>query len=186
MCKKFKAAFIDRDGVINEDINYLYDIKDFIMLPGVPQALQGLRNEGYILILITNQAGIARGYYCESAVETLHEHMQSLLQENDAHFDAIYFCPHHPDGIVPEYTKVCECRKPSAGMLLQAADDLNLDLSQSILVGDKLSDIQAGNLAGLKCSALVRSGHYFSEADSSQATFVADDLLDAYIKVISY
>ncbi len=186
MSKKIKAAFIDRDGVVNQESNYVYDIKDFIVLPGVPKALQAFRNAGYCLVLITNQAGIARGFYNESQLELLHNHMQSVLRAGLAQFDAIYFCPHHPDGVVSKYTKVCQCRKPLAGMLLKAAHDLNIDLSQSILVGDKVSDIQAGNLAGLKSTVLVRSGHPISEEDCLRATFVADDLLDASLKLISY
>jgi D-glycero-D-manno-heptose 1,7-bisphosphate phosphatase len=186
MLAKRKAAFIDRDGVVNKDNDYVYAIEDFIILPGVIDSLRLLRNSNYLLVLVTNQAGIARGYYDEQDLFRLHSYMQLLLKPNQAEFDAIYFCPHHPDGVVPNYTKVCQCRKPSPGMLLKAAEDLNLDLSQSILVGDKLSDINAGKRAGLCITALVRSGHSFSEREALQTTIVAEDLLDAALKIISY
>lgn len=178
MCSR-KAAFIDRDGVINEERNYVYRIEDFIMLPGVPEGLALLRDAGYLLIVVTNQAGIARGYYDHAAVETLHDHLRAQLRTEGVELDAIYLCPHHPLGSVPEYAIACDCRKPAPGLLLQAAQDFAVDLSASILIGDKLSDIEAGRRAGVRSAVLVESGHAISEDERSLADRTARDLLSA-------
>lgn len=179
MSAKAKAAFIDRDGVINEERNYVHRIEDFVLLPGVLEGLALLRDSGYRLVVVTNQAGIARGYYDEGALDRLHAHLRRLLAGAGIVLDAIYFCPHHPQGSVPRLAVECDCRKPAPGMLLQAANDLDLDLSASVLVGDKLSDIQAGKRAGLQLTVIVESGHQLDAAARAAADSVAPDLLGA-------
>lgn len=179
MSAKPKAAFIDRDGVINEERNYVHRIEDFVLLPGVAQGLVLLRDAGFRLIVVTNQAGIARGYYDQSAMERLHDHMREQLAMQGVVLDAIYFCPHHPQGRVQGLAVECDCRKPAPGMLLQAAKDFNLDLSASVLIGDKLSDVQAGKKAGVGRNVIVESGHEVHAAARLQADGVAADLLAA-------
>lgn len=179
MSNRSKAAFIDRDGVINEERNYVHRIEDFVLLPGVAQGLALLRDAGFLLIVVTNQAGIARGYYDQSEMDRLHEHMHKKLAQDSVSLDAIYFCPHHPQGRVQMLALECDCRKPAPGMVLQAAKDLDLDLAASVLIGDKLSDVQAGRRAGVGRTIIVESGHNLNIAGRQQADFVAADLLAA-------
>lgn len=179
MLAKPKAAFIDRDGVINEERNYVHRIEDFVILPGVVDGLAVLRDAGYRLILVTNQAGIARGYYVQAVMDRLHDHLRASLAASGVKFDAIYFCPHHPQGSVCGLAIECNCRKPAPGLLLQAARDFDLDLGKSVLIGDKLSDIQAGQRAGVGITVLVESGHALEPSARSQANHVALNLLAA-------
>ena len=179
MSAKSKAAFIDRDGVINDERNYVHRNEDFVLLPGVAQGLALLRDAGFRLIVVTNQAGIARGYYDQSAMDRLHVHLQEQLAMQGVALDAIYFCPHHPQGSVQGLAVDCDCRKPAPGMLFQAAKDFDLDLSASVLIGDKLSDVQAGKKAGVGRAVIVESGHEVDVAARLQADGVAADLLAA-------
>jgi D-glycero-D-manno-heptose 1,7-bisphosphate phosphatase len=176
MSGKTRAAFIDRDGVINEERNYVHRIEDFVVLPGVAEGLKLLSDAGYRLIIVTNQAGIARGYYDQAAMELLHRHLRAQLAEDDVTLDAIYFCPHHPQGCVAGLAIECDCRKPAPGMLLQAARDFDLDLAASVLIGDKLSDVLAGKRAGVGRTVIVESGHQVEAAPHSKADLVAKDL----------
>jgi D-glycero-D-manno-heptose 1,7-bisphosphate phosphatase len=176
---KRPAAFIDRDGVINRDTGYVFRIDDFHVLPGVPEGLRCLQGAGYALVLVTNQAGIARGYYTEDQFERLTAHMENLLKAEGIFFAGIYYCPHHPDGIVETYSTVCDCRKPSPGMLMLAAEELCLDLSASVLVGDKRSDIEAARAAGVRRAIIVQSGHPVRTEDARYADACVPDLVSA-------
>jgi D-glycero-D-manno-heptose 1,7-bisphosphate phosphatase len=142
------AAFLDRDGVINADYGYIYRPEDFDLLPGVPDALRRLKAAGYMLIIVTNQSGIGRGYYSETDVSVLHRHLHSTLAREGAALDAIYLCPHRPD-------EGCDCRKPKPGLILRAVRDLAIDTARSFIVGDKSSDIAAGAAAGLGAGYLI-------------------------------
>jgi D-glycero-D-manno-heptose 1,7-bisphosphate phosphatase len=173
---KAKAVFIDRDGVINEERNYVHRISDFVLLPGVVEGLTLLRNAGYRLIVVTNQAGIARGYYAQDEMDRLHDHMRELLAKHGVSLDAIYFCPHHPQGSIEHLSIECNCRKPSPGMVVQASRDFDLNLATSVLIGDKLSDVQAGKRAGVGRTVLVESGHPLEPEDRLEANVVAADL----------
>lgn len=179
MSSKTKAAFIDRDGVINEERNYVHRIEDFVLLPGVVEGLKLLHNEGYRLIMVTNQAGIARGYYSQAAMERLHDHLAAELAKRGVMFDAIYFCPHHPQGSVAGLAVECNCRKPAPGMLLQATKDFDLDLAASVLIGDKLSDVMAGKNAGVGRTVVVESGHRVDSEAYAVADLSAANLLAA-------
>ena len=172
------AAFLDRDGVINVERDYVYRIEDFELLPGVVDALAQLQRTGYALVVITNQGGIGLGLYTEADMQRLHVHLRGLLAEAGVQLDGIYHCPHHPRSPDPAMRGPCECRKPAPGMLLQAARELQLDLPRSLLVGDKAGDVAAGRAAGVGQNFLVRSGHALSNADIAQADAVHDDLLE--------
>ena len=153
------AAFIDRDGVINADLGHVWRPEEFQLLSGAVEGLRCLALGGYRLVVITNQAGIAKGLYGENDYQHLTRYMTQLLASKGVQLSAVYHCPHHPDGVVARYAVACGCRKPAPGMLLLAADELNLDLTQSVLIGDKESDIAAGRAAGLRWTVLVDSGH---------------------------
>lgn len=180
-----RAVFLDRDGTLNVEVNYLHRVEDFVLVPHAAEAVRSLNEAGYFVALVTNQAGIARGYYDEAALHTLHEYMAQALAARHAHLDAIYFCPHHPD-----FTGVCECRKPAPGMLRQAAAEHQLDLGQSWLIGDALSDLQAGQAVGCR-TVLVRTGYgkqseaAINAGTGEQPTAIVDDL-SAAVQVILY
>ena len=162
------AVFLDRDGVINEELNYVHRIEDFHFLPGVLAACRELSQAGYLLVVITNQAGIARGYYDVAQFEALTVWMKRQFSEAGAPLAGVYYCPHHPEGKVEEYRKECACRKPAPGMLLQAQRELGIDFGRSILVGDKLSDIEAGRAVGV--------GRYFLISHASSSLAAPEDV----------
>lgn len=153
------AAFIDRDGVINAELNYVSRVEDFHVLPGVVTGLRRLSEAGYALVVVTNQAGIAKGKFHESAFHLLTDYMLEHFAAQDVRFAGVYHCPHHPQGLIERFRLDCDCRKPAPGMLLRAAAELGLDLSSSVLVGDKPSDTAAGRAAGVLRTVLVESGH---------------------------
>ena len=139
------AVFFDRDGVLNKEKHYVYKKEDFEWQPGAIEAISFLQQKGYYVFVVTNQSGVARGYYSYEDVENLHSYMQKQLKENDGHIDAFYYCPHHPD-----FSAECSCRKPKPGMLLKAMAEFAVDKEHSFLVGDKPSDIEAAKNAGIK------------------------------------
>lgn len=163
------AAFLDRDGVLNEDVGYLHKLDQFAWMPEAPKAVQALNRAGYYVIVVSNQSGIARGYYDESAVRRVHLHMQELLAAQGAHIDGFYFCPHHPEGVIKEYAVSCRCRKPAPGLLAAAARDWSIDISRSFLIGDKDSDIEAARAFGIE-------GIKFIAGRSSLLNVVSDEI----------
>lgn len=171
------AIFLDRDGVINVDDGYVSKVDDFKFIEGSIEAMQILKEKGYLLVVITNQSGIARGYYSEEDFHDLTEWMDWSLSDSGVDLDGIYYCPHHPDKGIGEYKIECNCRKPKTGMLDSAIADLAINPSLSLLVGDKLSDIEAGNKAGLKASYLVNSGNDNYVDDIENVAAVYDNLL---------
>lgn len=171
------ALFLDRDGVINREINYLHRIEDFEFIPGTFCACRFFQARGYRLIVVTNQAGIGRGYYTEADFHRLNDWMIAQFKAEGVHISQTYFSPYHPTQGMGAYRCDHPDRKPNPGMLLRAQQDWNLDLPASILVGDKESDIQAGLAAGLRTTVLVRSGHRIDEANT-QATAVINALAD--------
>lgn len=164
---KQKAIFLDRDGTINKYVGFLRKEEEFELLPGVVEAVKRINNSGYLAVVVTNQPVIARGEVTFEGLEAIHNKMETLLGMGGAYLDGIYFCPHHPhsgyEGEVMELKIECECRKPKPGMLLKAAEDLNIDLSQSYMVGDSESDIKAGKAAGCKTVLLNTECEYYGQ-----------------------
>ncbi|MDO4627456.1 MAG: D-glycero-beta-D-manno-heptose 1,7-bisphosphate 7-phosphatase [Pasteurellaceae bacterium] len=172
-----KAIFLDRDGTINIDYGYVHHIDDFQFIEGSIDALAQLKQMGYLLVLVTNQSGIARGYFSEQQFLQLTEWMDWSLADRGVDFDGIYYCPHHPDG-KGEFRQDCDCRKPKAGMLLQAMQELDIDPQQSFMVGDKIEDLQAGKAAQVKYTILVRTGKTVTEQGEQVADYVLDSVAD--------
>ena len=152
------AVFFDRDGVLNQDRGYVHRREEFEWLEGAKAAVKELNDRGYLVFVVTNQAGVAYGYYDEDAVESLHRWMAEDLAADGAHIDGFYYCPHHPAGKHPAYAIVCECRKPKPGLLLAAMRDWNIDSGRSLLIGDKESDTKAAEAAGVR-ALLWRGGN---------------------------
>jgi len=154
-----KACFFDRDGVIIEEADYISDPALVRLCPFAADAIRAMHDAGRLVIVVSNQSGIARGYFTESDLRAVEARMNELLAEAGVKIDAAYYCFHHKKGIVPEYAIDCDCRKPKPGMLLRAAKDLDIDLAASFMIGDKESDLEAGLNAGCRGVALVRTGH---------------------------
>jgi D-glycero-D-manno-heptose 1,7-bisphosphate phosphatase len=183
--KARRAVFLDRDGTINVEKEYLHRVEDFEFIPVAPQAVRLLNDAGFLVIVVTNQSGIARGYYDETALEMLHGHMERELARFGAAVDACYFCPHHPQHGIGDYRQECACRKPLPGMLHQAAADLGIDLSASYIIGDKLADVEAGLKAGCR-PLLVRTGYgRAEEAALPEGVPAYDDILAATRAIIA-
>jgi len=172
---KLKAIFLDRDGVINKEVNYLSNPDEFELIEGSLKALKILKEKGFLLIVITNQAGIARGYFTEETLSQVHYKMNELLKKDNIVLDEIYYCPHHP-----EFTIKCNCRKPNPGMILEAQQKYNIDLKNSYMVGDTLNDIETGINANCK-TVLVLTGYGMEEKrkiDKIKPDLVCKNLFD--------
>jgi D-glycero-D-manno-heptose 1,7-bisphosphate phosphatase len=170
------AIFLDRDGVINREAGYVHTVDEFRFIEGVFDACRQMTKAGYRLIVITNQAGIARGYYTENDFHELTAWMLGEFRQQGIEIDGVYYCPHHPVHGVGDYGRDCDCRKPAPELILRAAREHSLDLGHSVLVGDKVTDIEAGRAAGVACCVLVLSGHPLSREDLDKADTVFDDL----------
>jgi len=178
-----KAVFVDRDRTLIEDPGYLSDPDAVKLLPGVDLALKSLAQTGYKIVVVTNQSGIARGLITEQQLEKIHAELRRQLAERNAHVDAIYFCPFHPEGTVEKYAIDSDLRKPKPGMLLKAAVDIDIDLASSWMVGDSARDVEAGQRAGCRTirirGAAQRQAGEISDDESVQADFTVRNLVDA-------
>lgn len=154
-----KACFFDRDGVLIEEKNYISNPDDVILSDGAADAVRRMKKAGYLVIVISNQSGIARGYFTPEDLACVEKRMNDLLAAEGVTIDGYYYCYHHPKGCVKEYAIDCDCRKPKPGMILQAARDFGIDTAQSFMIGDKVDDLRAGFNAGCRMAALVRTGH---------------------------
>lgn len=173
MSGKHRTVFLDRDGTIARDVHYCRRVEDFEILPTVPQAIRLLNENGFKVVVITNQSGIARGYFTEETLLLIHQKMQEELARCNARVDAIYFCPHHPD-------EGCLCRKPKPALLLRAAVEVNIDLTLSYMVGDGQMDVQAGKAAGCKTVLMATGPNQGENQSLNQAPdYVADSLYKA-------
>ena len=173
-----KIVFLDRDGTINQEVEYLHKPSDLVILPGVPAALRRLKEQGFQLVVVTNQAGVARGYYSEADVVRLHEYMNKLLSREGAEIDHFFYCPHHPVHGKGAYKQSCHCRKPDIGMFEMAESCYQVDKSHSYMIGDKLLDTEAGQRYGVS-SVLVGTG-YGKELYSGLTEEEKQKAFDAY------
>ncbi|WP_076542227.1 D-glycero-beta-D-manno-heptose 1,7-bisphosphate 7-phosphatase [Shewanella sp. UCD-KL21] len=179
-----KAIFLDRDGVINIDKGYVHLVDDFEYIEGVFEACLAFKKMGYMVVVVTNQSGIARGMYSEDDFHHLTEWMDWNFADKGVELDGIYYCPHHPEKGLGDYKQDCDCRKPKPGMLNSAAEFLKIDMSQSIMVGDKADDMRAAKAAGIPTSILVKTGKVVDDAGINEATAVVNSIADvpAYIE----
>ena len=187
---KHIGVFLDRDGTINEEIDFLSSPEELSLIPEYAAAIKVANELGLKVFITTNQSGISRGLLTEERLTEIHKSLQHLLQESDAYVDAIYYCPHHPEIGEEPYRMECECRKPNIGMLTRAANEFDVDLKKSFVIGDRLIDIQTGNNCGA-VSILVLTGYGKQElelpsAHDVQIQYIAENLYDAmqYVKRI--
>ncbi len=186
---KQRAVFIDRDGTISEEVGYVNHPTRYRVFPYAAAAIKTLNEAGWLAVLVTNQAGVARGYFAEELIESVHNILRQELERGGARLDAIYYCPHHPSVGTPPYRLDCDCRKPRPGLIQRAAQDLDIDLAQSWMVGDRYGDMELARNAGLR-AAFVLSGYgrgeweYQRAAWPHQPDLVADDLLAAVRAII--
>ena len=171
------ALFLDRDGVINKEVHYLHRIEDFEFIEGIFSTCRWFQDNGYLLVVVTNQGGIGRGYYSKEQFHLLNDWMLEQFLAKDVQISQTYFSPYHPTEGIGAYKQEHFDRKPNPGMLLRAKADWQVDLAKSVLVGDKESDIRAGINAGVGYNVLVRSGHAIDEV-STQADAVVDSIAD--------
>lgn len=171
-----KAIFLDRDGTINVEKHYLYRIEDFEFLPGVIDALRKLQKAGYLLIVITNQSGIGRGYYSEEDFQKLNDWMVTTLREQGITIADVYYCPHLPDAQVEEYRKECSCRKPKLGMYQQAILDYNIQIGHSYAIGDKIRDCAI-------CETMPCKGYLIGNNEKSD---IIEDIKAGKIERVGY
>jgi D-glycero-D-manno-heptose 1,7-bisphosphate phosphatase len=181
---KKPAVFIDRDGTINEQLGYINHLSRFVILPGISEAVRLLNKNNWWAIIVTNQGGLARGYYPMELVDEIHAFLKSSLKEQGAIIDGIFFCPHHPAGVVPEFSTDCDCRKPETGLVDKALEAFDIDMSNSYVVGDRHVDIELASRLNLK-GVLVKTGYgqgeleYIIPEKRLKPDHVAEDLLDA-------
>ena len=177
---KRKAIFLDKDGTLIPDVPYNVNPSLITLQDGVIEGLQLLKSRGYFFVVISNQAGVARGYFKLEDLEAVKKKLDFLFKEGGIDIEAYYFCPHHPKGSVPEYSIACNCRKPEPGMILKAAKDLDINTQQSWMVGDILNDVEAGNKAGCK-TVLLDIGNETEWVDGNfrQPTYTASNFFEA-------
>lgn len=185
-----KAIFIDRDGTISEEVGYINHPSRFRVFPYAAEAIRLASEMGWLAIMVTNQAGVARGYFTEDMIHTVHGLLENDLKAQGARLDSIYYCAHHPSVGEPPYRFDCDCRKPKPGLILRAAADLNIDLSKSWMIGDRYSDIELARNAGVN-SGFVLSGYGRGEWEHQRRDWkhepdlVAEDLLEAVRKIVA-
>jgi D-glycero-D-manno-heptose 1,7-bisphosphate phosphatase len=177
------GIFLDRDGTINEELEFISDPENVVLIPGSVDAIREANRLGLKVFVITNQSGIARGLIKEEDLVRVHNKLVKLLNAENAHLDAIYFCPHHPDYGEPPYRTLCDCRKPNTGMLKQAEAEFNIDLKKSFIIGDKIIDIQMAHAVGAK-SILVLTGYGKNQIEIIKSQniyvdYIAENLHDA-------
>lgn len=181
-----RAVFLDKDGTLIEDVPYNVDPELLHLTQGAVEGLHVLHTAGYPLIVITNQSGVARGYFPESALVAVEERLRQLLAEVDIPLAGFYYCPHHPDGVVANYAIACSCRKPEPGLLIHAADSHGIDLRESWFIGDILNDVEAGRRAGCR-TILIDNGNETEWQMSAQRSphYVVSDLVEAAQVIMS-
>ena len=147
---KRPAVFIDRDGTINEQMGYINHVSRFVLIPGTAEGIRLLNRHRYLAIIVSNQSGVARGYFPMELIDRVHAHLNDLLAKEGANIDGIFFCPHYPRGIVPEYSVECDCRKPRTGLVQKACEEFDIDMKNSYVIGDRCSDIELAERSNLQ------------------------------------
>ena len=181
---KKPAVFIDRDGTVNEQKGYINHPTRFILIPRVSEAIKLLNERGFLAIIVSNQSGVARGYFPIALVHEVHLFMKKFLQNDGAIIDGIFFCPHYPQGVVPEFTRECNCRKPNTGLIDQACESFDIDMSRSYVVGDHSTDMELAHRSNIK-GIMVKTGYGLGEIEyvlpkkKFKPAYIASDLLDA-------
>jgi len=187
---KQRAVFIDRDGTISEEVGYINHLSRFRLFPYASSAIKHLNENGWLAIVITNQAGVARGYFSEDTIRAVHNAMTNELKSNGAQLDAIYYCAHHPSVGEPPYRLDCDCRKPKPGLISRAVKDFDINLEESWMVGDRYSDVELARNAGIN-SIFVMSGYGRGEWEHQRPNWtdkpdlVAEDLWEAVRLIVS-
>jgi len=182
------AVFLDRDGTINEEMGYINHIDRFVLIPGAVAAIRNINESGLKAVVVTNQSGVARGYFPKELIDQVHQKMSDLLEEGEASLDGIYTCTHAPPS--KDESGGCGCRKPKIGLMKQAAQELNLDLEKSYVVGDRFKDVEMARNAGAK-AILVLTGYgkgeleFLGPSSRMQADFIAKDLAEAVTWILS-
>jgi len=185
-----RAIIMDRDGTVCEEVGYVNHVSRVRLLARSATAIRRANEAGFQTVIVTNQAGVARGYFDEHLVDEVHDRVREMLASDGARLDGLYYCPHHPEVGAAPYRKACDCRKPRPGMLLRARDEMGIDLARSYMIGDSVRDIEAGHRAGAT-TVLVLTGYgrgeleYQSRGWSVKPAHVADDLLDAVTWILA-
>jgi D-glycero-D-manno-heptose 1,7-bisphosphate phosphatase len=188
---KQRAVFMDRDGTISEEVGYINHASRFRLFPYSAAAIKHLNENGWLAIVVTNQAGVARGYFPEAMIETVHADMMKQVDDGGGRIDAVYYCAHHPSVGEPPYRFDCDCRKPKPGLITRATKDFDIDVSNSWMIGDRYSDVELAHNAGVK-SMLVMSGYGRGEWEHQRASWtvqpdlVAENLLDAVRVIVDH
>ena len=180
-----RAAFLDRDGTIIEEVGYLDRPERVAFYPWTIDAIRALNRAGLAVVTITKQSGVARGFFTEAVVDDVHRHMASMLAAGGAHIDAYYYCPHHPDGKVEGYTQDCDCRKPGRGLVDRAVRELGVDPARSFVVGDRWVDVALGRAVAAE-TVLVRTGYGITEEQKQPGDLTADAIVDNLIAATSW
>lgn len=171
-----RGVFLDRDGTINVEVNFLRSPGELMLIPGAARAIRRLNDAGFPVCMISNQSGIARGFLTEEDLGPIHEKLREELSREGAHLDALYYCPHHPTAGIPPYNIACECRKPKTGMLHQGAKEFGLSLASCHVVGDRIVDVQVGHAVGAATS-LVLTGYGRTSVEECREAGVAPDVV---------
>jgi histidinol-phosphate phosphatase family protein len=179
------AVFVDRDGTLIEEVGYLDRVERLTLYPWTTDAIRALNRAGLKIVLVSNQSGVARGFFTEAVVDEVHRYMESLLQAGGAHIDAYYYCPHHPDGKVSGYARHCDCRKPGRGLIDRATRELGVDPARSFVVGDRWLDVALARTVGAR-GVLVRTGYGATEERRPPLECSADAIVDNFAGAASW
>jgi D-glycero-D-manno-heptose 1,7-bisphosphate phosphatase len=180
-----RAVFLDRDGTLIEEVGYLERVERVALYPWSIDAIRALNRTGFRVVLVTNQSGVARGFFTEAVVDEVHGRIAALLEAGGARIDAYYYCPHHPDGKIAQYAQRCDCRKPSRGLVDRAARELGVDPARSFVVGDRWLDVELAHAVGAR-GVLVRTGYGLTEESKPPEGMEADAVVNNLIEAVSW
>lgn len=181
-----KAVFLDRDGTINHEVDFLRRVEDVRLLPGVAEGMKRLKSAGFALVVVSNQSGLARGIFDEADLACVQLEIKCQLAQQAAAWDAVYFCPHHPsEGVIAELVVECDCRKPKPGLVYMAAREMGISLADSFMIGDRLRDVACGKAAGMR-SVLVESGRHLEDGQPATKDETPDFVAKDFSKAVDW